>query len=352
MSKYFERLDEQTKEYFKILSPERPEFLEDYIEVPEMQRLSKISQACGTDYIKLYNHASFYNILDHSVGCALIVWNFTKDNKQTLSALFHDIATPVFKHCIDFLNGDYETQESTEDLTTEIIKNSEGIMKLLERDNIKLEEVNDYHIYPIADNDSPKLSSDRLEYTLQNGMKMNYGITFSLQDIKEIYENIELQKDENGIEEIGFKDKEVAEKFVSMASVLWPNWCDNRYKLTAQFYADTVKKMGERNLLTKEDLYKFSEREVIEKIENCEDKIISNCFKKFENTTRFFESDELPAGNEYCISLNCKKRYINPLVNENGEYKRVKDVSEIANQKINEFLNWNTKKYAYFDFNF
>lgn len=52
------------------------------------------------------------------------------------------------------------TQESTEDLTTEIISNSSEIMSLLKRDNIKLEEVNDYHKYPIADNDTPMLSAD------------------------------------------------------------------------------------------------------------------------------------------------------------------------------------------------
>lgn len=33
-------------------------------------------------------------------------------------------------------------------------------------------------------------------------------------------------------------------------------------------------------------------------------------------------------------------------------YKRIKDISEMANQKIEDFLNWNTKKYSYFDFNF
>ena len=76
--------------------------------------------------------------MDHSVGVALIIWNFTKDKKQTLAGLFHDIATPIFKHCIDFMNGDYETQESTEELTTCIIKNSKEIMALLERDNIYL----------------------------------------------------------------------------------------------------------------------------------------------------------------------------------------------------------------------
>ena len=89
--------------------------------------------------------------MDHSIAVALIVWHFTHDKKQALAGLFHDIATPVFKHCVDYLNGDFMTQESTEDLTTEIIKNSKEIMSLLKRDGIKIEEVDNYHIYPIAE---------------------------------------------------------------------------------------------------------------------------------------------------------------------------------------------------------
>ena len=46
--------------------------------------------------------------------------------------------------------------ESTEELTKEIISESKEIMALLNRDNIKVEEVSDYHIYPIADNDTPR----------------------------------------------------------------------------------------------------------------------------------------------------------------------------------------------------
>ena len=124
MQNYFDNLSETLKEYFKILSPEIPEFLNEYIQTPEMQKQSGISMSCGTYYTKLCDSELWYSSLDHSVAVALIVWNFTKDKKQTLSGLFHDIATPVFKHSIDFMNGDYKNQESTEDLTTEIINNS------------------------------------------------------------------------------------------------------------------------------------------------------------------------------------------------------------------------------------
>ena len=351
-NEYLDDLNMVMRKYYKILSPEFPEWLTDYIKTPEMLRLKGISQACGTDYVKLYMHWDFYDVLEHSIGCALIVWNFTKDKKQTLAALFHDISTPVFKHCIDFLDGDYEKQESTEGLTAPMIKNSMEIMELLKRDGIKLEEVCDYHIYPIADNDSPRLSSDRLEYTFMNGHKMNYGIWFSPVDIKEIYEDIEVQVNEDGIPELVFKTLDIAEKFVYMSSILWPNWCDNRYKLVAQFYADTVKRLGELGELTREDLYRYSEKDVIWLMNNSSDEELSKTFKLFQEVTYFHESDVKPSDDKYCVSFNCKKRYLNPLVNINGEYKRIYDVSQIVKEIIDEFLNYETPKYAYFDFNF
>ena len=102
-----------------------------------------------------------------------------------MNNLFHDIATPVFKHCIDFMNGDYEKQESTEELTVKIIRESKEIMNLLDRDKIKIEEVSDYHIYPIADNNTPQLSADRLEYTLSNGLGVRE-VLWDLNEVKDI----------------------------------------------------------------------------------------------------------------------------------------------------------------------
>ena len=163
---YIDNQCKQMKDYFKILEPNFPDWLNDYINTKELLHQQYISVTCGTIYSDLFESNTFYSSLDHSIGVALIIWHFTHDKKQTLSGLFHDIATPAFKHCVDFLNGDYMNQESTEELTTEIIKNSKEIMNLLERDNIKLEEVDNYHLYPIADNDTPKLSADRLEYSL------------------------------------------------------------------------------------------------------------------------------------------------------------------------------------------
>ena len=352
MSKYFENLDKQTKEYFKILSPEIPEFLEEYIETEQMQKQAGISVSCGTLYSKLFPDIKlWYSSLDHSVAVSLIIWNFTKDKKQTLSGLLHDIATPAFKHCIDFLNGDYEKQESTEELTTKIISESKEIMNLLDRDGIKIEEVSDYHIYPIADNDTPQLSADRLEYTLSNGLGVRMKL-WNLDEVREIYQNIEIQKNENGIEELGFKDKILAEKFVKSMSELSSSYITNETKLSMQFLADIIKKMNQKGLINKEDLYKLSEKDIIEKIENCEYDNISKCFKTWKNITQINESD-IPVEDKYCVNINAKIRYINPLVkNSNDSYVRINQISDIAKQDIERCLNFQTKKYAYFDFNF
>ena len=137
MTNYVEKLNPIFKDYYKILSDDFPEFLIDYIETPRMQKQAGISVSCGTYYSNMFENV-WYSSLDHSVAVALIIWHFTHDKKQTLSGLFHDISTPVFKHCIDFMNHDSETQESTEDLTKTMILESKEIMTLLKRDNITL----------------------------------------------------------------------------------------------------------------------------------------------------------------------------------------------------------------------
>lgn len=332
------------KEYLKILSNEIPDFLNDYINTPQMQKLAGISVSCGTYYTKLFDKMVWYSSLDHSIAVSLIVWNFTKDKKQTIAGLFHDIATPVFKHSIDFMNGDYKKQESTEELTTQIISESKEIMSLLKRDGIKIEEVDNYHIYPIADNDTTMLSADRLEYTFSNGLDVCKNI-WNLEEVKEIYENIEIQKNEQGIEELGFKDIKIAEKFVKGMRILSNSYIDNKTKFSMQFLADIMKIMSSQNLITKKDLYELSEKEVIERIENCDYAEISQKFDMWKNAHEIKESDE-KVKDKYCVSIDAKIRYINPLVNG----IRISEISEVAKEEIQKALEFKTKKYAYLDF--
>ena len=62
--------------------------------------------------------------------------------------LLHDIATPVFAHVIDFLNNDYEKQESTEAETKKMIFNSRELQKIFLKYEIDINLIYDYHKYP------------------------------------------------------------------------------------------------------------------------------------------------------------------------------------------------------------
>lgn len=351
MEEYFNSLNEEVRDYLKILSPEFPEWLLEYINTPEMLRLDGVGMSCGTLYTKVYNDKYYYSSLTHSIAVALILWHFTHDKKQTLSGLFHDIATPTFKHCIDFLNGDSEHQESTEERTEQILLNSKEIMYLLERDNIKIEEVSNYHVYPIADNDTPRLSADRFEYTLSGGLYQER--IFEIEDIRKYYNNVTILKNEEGIDELGFKDKSICEKFINSISKLWPHWVEDEDRLCMQFIADIIKSMNFKGYITIDDLYKYSDKKVIELIKNCEDNYLKESFEKFQNATRNsvyksdVENDEI-----YCTSVKGKKRYIIPLVNIDNESYRINDISTQANNDINNFLNMKLHKYIGFDFDF
>ena len=340
--KYIDSVDKRVLDYFNVLEPNFPEWLNDYIETKELLKQRYISVTCGKIYSNLFEINFFFSSLDHSVAVALIVWHFTHDKKQTLSGLFHDIATPVFKHCVDFLNGDYMTQESTEDLTSKIIGSSKEIMDLLKRDNIKLEEVDDYHIYPVADNDTPKLSADRFEYSLSNAL-LTYKLS-NIDDIKKIYNDVILDKDEEGILELSFKSKETALEFVKITSKLSIIYRDDKTRYSMQLLADIIKKLNEDRLITKEDLYNMKESEVIEIIENSKYKDIFNIWKNAKNIKVSKEKPE----NVYFVHHGAKIRYIDPLVNK----RRISSISKEAKKEIDKNLSYDMNNYVYLDFNF
>ena len=298
----------QIQDYFKILSPEFPSWLYDYINTKEMLRQQYISVTCGTIYSDLFESDFFYSNLDHSVGVALVVWHFTHDKKQTLAGLFHDIATPAFKHCVDFMNGDYMAQESTEDLTTQIIENSPEITALLARDKIKISEVDDYHKYPIADNDTPRLSADRLEYSLSNAL-FTYKL-LDLEGIKTIYRDIKIGQGINGMPELEFKTKKIARQFIKTTSILSVIYREDRTRYSMQFFADILKKLNLANILQISDLYHLKETEIIDVINQTD---CANALNGWRNAKKVKTSQTVP--NVYYIKQPAKVRYIDPLCN-------------------------------------
>lgn len=314
-----------------IYNNDFPLFIDELIETPEFKRLSNVGMNCGCEYTSfpIFSKGKDYTRYNHSIGVALIIWHFTKDIKQSIAGLLHDISSPVFAHVVDFLNGDHETQESTEEKTQEIIENSIEIQKILKKYNLTTQDVYDYHIYPIADNDSPLLSADRLEYTLGNAFY--YGFK-SLDEIKSIYDDLVVSKNEFGQDEISFKTLNNAIEFTSVSILNSKVYTADYDRFSMQYLADLLKLAVYKNVININDLY-TTENEVIMKLEKDED--IKSMWDDFRSFSQVLTSKEKPKKG-YWVNIPAKKRYINPQVVSQG---RVSSLNEKLSKDIDDFLS-------------
>lgn len=334
-------------QYFEILCPrsDYPSFLDRYLQLPVLKRLQGVGLLCGTDWTHLYKNRFYYSRLDHSKGVALIVWHFTHDKAQTIAGLLHDISTPVFSHVSDFRKGDALTQTATEEPTARIIRGDAELGRLLAEDGLTAAQVEDYHIYPIADNEIPQLSADRLEYMFPSGMALDG--SWTMEEILRCYNDLTILKNEEGRDELGFRSLEVAELYCEHFCMIGHILQLNENKLTLQLLGQIMNMAEKAGLLSESDFMTLSEREVMERLDDhakhdshtkldrhaeivsasipqrsrnnfgmtSEDDKLCRYYKTFRTMTKIEHTNEALPENEYfCVNLKVKQRYINPLI--------------------------------------
>lgn len=294
--------------YLNLLKGEGiPKFLKKYLEVPSLIRLKKIGYFCGMDYASkdIYNFKEYITRFDHSLTVALLTWNFTKNKVETISALFHDISTPCFSHVIDYMNKDYETQESTEEFTSEIISQDTKLQELLKEDNISINAIIDFKKYSIVDNKRPKLCADRLDGLILNGI--GWAKNINEEDIKEIINDLEVYQNEDNESELGFKSKDIALKVLKINAEEEKLYHSSEDNYMMELLASITKKAIENKIINYKDLYYIDEPTLFKKIKNSNIKELKILMNKFEN----IKKEEIPI----TLINNMKIRNINPLAN-------------------------------------
>lgn len=292
--------------------------------IPEMRRLQHVGMNCGCEYTSFPLFRSMkdrYTRFDHSMGAAMIVWRFTQSPAQTLAAAFHDIATPCFAHVVDFMADDHMKQESTESRTREMIEDSAEIRYLLWEYGLAVDEVSDYHMYPIADNDSPKLSADRLEYTLGN--LVNYGFE-SREKIQNYINDLVVGTNGSGKPELMFRDVSTAAEFANGALEMGKIYVSAEDRFAMEMLAWLLKDAVSAGVITMDDLW-TTEEQVIGKL-----KTVREYRDRWDHFCGYYK---IVRGDG--IAIHAKKRYIDPLVEGKG---RVSGVSVEFAEKVNAFL--------------
>ncbi len=278
---------------------------------------------CGLEYTSfpLFQGIDAYSRYTHSLGVGKIVWRFSCDPKQALAGLYHDIASPCFAHVIDFLHGDYESQESTEIGTSEILAKSKDIGDLLGFLNLDCKDVDDYHIYPIADNDSPRLSADRLEYTLSNALNL---LRLDRDEVQKIYDSVVLLP--SG--ELGFVAVQPARRFGRIALSLGYIYCCDEDRYSMETLARFIKKAFGLGVLRESDLY-TEEPELIAKL------VSSPLEEEWLSYRKMSQLEKSPFPKEGFLRIAAKKRYIDPLVGE----KRLTEIDPEFALEVERFLS-------------
>ena len=349
------RAQKKLARYQKILCPDFPDFLNKYLSLKILERLKGIGLLCGTDWTPLFHNRFYYSRYDHSLNCALIVWNWTRDKKKTLAALFHDVSTPAFSHVIDFKNGDALTQESTEDKNAAMILADNDLAAALAQDGLAASDVCDYHKFSICDNEVPQLSADRLEYMFPSGAALEGW--FSLRAIKRFYGDLFVAKDERGNLEFAFKTKKIALDYFRRILKIGYFLQRNKDKIAMELMARVVDAAIKCGALREEELWQLSEREIIGRWDallreaqddgknRSQDQDARRDFLRLYKTYRTMKKvrgSSAPLDGYFCVQLAVKRRWINPLVGSS----RVCDVSPRAAKERDRFLAYNDTPYA------
>ena len=283
-----------------------PVWMEKYLLCPSLVRLKKIGYFCGMDYASkdIYDFNEKISRYDHSVSVALITWILTSDIKATLAGLFHDISTPCFSHVIDYMNKDYEKQESTEEKTEEILRNDKYLCKCLENDGILINEIIDFKKYSIVDLDRPRLCADRLDGVILTGMFWTKGI--NIIDVENIINNIDVRINEDGLDEIYFKNMDIALLVVNTSEEI-DRYCHSKEdNFMMELLAKITKRAIDLGIISYDDLFIFDEDSLFMLFEICNDRELLDDLEMFKN----IESDMVPDK----IMPKVKVRDLNPLV--------------------------------------
>lgn len=293
--------------YYKKLLNSKPEFLNKYLKSKSLKRLKKVGYFCGMDYASkdIYDFSEHISRYDHSLTVALLIYKLTKNKLYTLMGLFHDIGTPVFSHVIDYMNHDYEEQESTEKYTESIIKNDSYLLKCFKEDNIDVNEIIDFKKCSIVDNRRPKLCADRLDGIILTGIGWTKNIT--KKDIFNIINDITLFDNEDNEKEIGFKSQMVMKKVLDINRSIDEMCHSSEDNYMMNLLADITRFAIDKKYLTYDELYSYNEEEVFNIFNGINDAKFKKLLTKFQN----IKLNDIPN-----TKLdNVKIRRVHPLVN-------------------------------------
>ena len=163
----------------------------------------------------------------------------------------------------------------------------------------------DYHRYPIADNDSPRLSADRLEYSLGNALRWGF---LTRAEIAALYADLRVGVNEDGVPELVFGSPGLAAHFAKAALACSKVYVSDADRYAMQALSELLARGLETGVLSPADL-NGTEPELIAKLSTSP---LRADWKRFQTMGRTLRADTPPDRRPW-RQIPAKKRRIDPL---------------------------------------
>ena len=150
---------------------------------------------------------------------------------------------------------------------------------------------------------------------------------------------------EEGRSELGFNSPELALEYCRRFCMIGHILQLNENKLTLQLLGQIMNLAVQEGLLCEEDFMNKSEKEIMDRLDTSSASALAKLYKTFRSMTKIEHTDK-PLADHFCISLNVKQRYIDPLVGTASKARRLSSLSPQARRIIDDFLSYKDSLYG------
>lgn len=288
------------------------------------QRLKNINQYGGVNFV--YPNKLQTSRYEHSIGVWYVLNSLNTPREIQINGLLHDLGHVAFSHMVDqakeVAGEDYHEQFVHQ------IKGYDQIIELLEKNNIKLQNVDSIPEIKLS---LPDIGADRLDYGIRDfHAATQEGEGFG----RKALQNIKLVD-----RKIVFTNIDVAREYANKGNqAMWEVIYDPKVAVVYQSLIDILKDGFEKEWLKEEDLLK-TDKEVLDIMRSNRNKDIDSKLDIFE---RSFEVIQTDSNQPYDLKhVKMKVRYFDPLTNANGKISRLSDIDPefkiYLNQMVEKF---------------
>ncbi len=283
--------------------------LAELIKSESVQRLKGISQQ---GLPQKYYHRPIFSRYEHSVGVLMLLRKLDAGLEEQIAGLLHDISHTAFSHVVDWVIGNPAKEDYQDSAHLEIMKTCYA-GRILAKYGWDYRAIADIERFGLLENKIPELCVDRFDYAIREFG--DFGRQDKISGIVDSLVNIDGRP--------AFDSRANAEEFArGYCDCQTTHWAGDEAKTRYLILADILKYSLDRKIISITDFAK-TDSEVIKLMLDSKDSRLFKTLRLLERPLKITKSEN---GGGFLVTK--KLRYIDPLVHEGGELRRLSEISK------------------------